>query len=611
MAGSDLRRDLQKLAVGSALLLFFIPLVTVGFARYGESKIDSLILQSIDANIAADASMGPEDKAAAQAFYRAHPPSAVCSDPDPQLEKYREAVCSAGSETWQFTWAERLGIYSAALGLFTLLLIGLLCVIAFRAPGAQYTSFMFGWRSLVAIIAVETVVQGVLAVWLSYWVSALFFNIYIPKLILLAGALAAGAVWVVMRALFRSVPEADPLEAELLSETDAPSLWKRVRELASRLGTEAPRVIVAGIDDNFFVTERGLSLTNGQRFEGRVLYLSLPLLRVMALSEADAVFSHELAHFRGGDAAASARLWPALVRYDFYLSSLYDGGVTIPAAYLMELYRAVFELALKQEQRRRELAADTEAAKLTSPDDVGRSLLKVAGYSSFRHHTENELFNQGSVHTAELGLQARIDSGLPTHVATQGFIEQVKTLRVPHPFDSHPPLDERFANVKSKLRLEDAPRVFEKRPDKTWADEVITGAAIEQRLWSAYEARFKQSHEVSLAYRYLPANETERQLVLRYFPDVSFPTKDGGAVRVTYVGLTLADGEQITFTDVHSATVEDGNFSTVLVITHGPSSKKSKVNLGHLKEHAEPFKQAFGEYWHREKAAHQFRVAKG
>jgi hypothetical protein len=103
MSGSDLKRDFLKVLLLPALTFLLVPLGSIGFARYGESKIDQIILDSIDVNIAADATMSPDDKQAATAFYRQHPPSSVCADPDPQLEKYREAVCQPGSETWQFT----------------------------------------------------------------------------------------------------------------------------------------------------------------------------------------------------------------------------------------------------------------------------------------------------------------------------------------------------------------------------------------------------------------------------------------------------------------------------------------------------------------------------
>jgi butyrate kinase len=68
--------------------------------------------------------------------------------------------------------------------------------------------------------------------------------------------------------------------------------------------------------------------------------------------------------------------------------------------------------------------------------------------------------------------------------------------------------------------------------------------------------------------------------------------------------VTLPDGEQIAFRDVSGAQIDDGNFSTNLVITHG-EKKKSKVNLRHLKEQAEPFKATFGQYWNRDQVARQ------
>jgi|APLak6261679142_1056127.scaffolds.fasta_scaffold00010_55 Zn-dependent protease with chaperone function len=608
MSAPDLKRDFLKVLLLPALTFLLVPLGSIGFARYGESKIDDIIFENIQQSIATDATMTADDRAAATEFYRAHPASSVCDDADPQLAQYREAACKPFDEVWQFLWAERLGWWMAALGLAAFLFIGVLSFIAYQNRNAQYWTFMLGWRGLVVVTALETAVQGVLAVWLSYWVTALLFNIYVPKLIIVVAIMAGWAVIAIVRALFKGVPPPLPFEAEQVQETDAPALWQRVRELASRLGTPAPRAIVAGIDDNFFVTENGLSLVDGKKLEGRTLYLSLPLLRVLAPSEADAVFSHELAHFRGGDTEASAKLQPALVRYEQYWASLVEGGVTAPASYVMRLYRALFELALKKEQRRRELVADAEAAKLTSPDDLGRSLLKVAGYSSFRNHTEAELFQHRETHQSELGLQARIDAGLPGHVASANFLAAVKEMRIPHPFDSHPPLEERFANVKSTVRVEDSARLFDTRPARTWADEVLTGRGIEERLWGAYEARFKANHEQSLAYRYLPATDEERRLVLRFFPDQSFTMKDGTTVRVTYVGLTLPDGEQIAFRDVTGAKVEDGNFSTQLTITHG-DKKKSKVNLGHLKTQAEPFKAAFAQYWQRDQVARQSSVA--
>lgn len=599
--------NFAKVLVLPALTFFLVPLLAVGFSAWGSARIDGMILDSVERSIASDRTLDEGGRASARAFFEAHPASTVCDDPDPDLQRFREAVCAPWSETWQFAGAARLARGAALLGLGGFLLIGLLGLVAWRWPRTQHGSFMLGWRLLVAITAVETVVQGVLLVWLSYWGTALLFDRYYPKLILVAAVLAGLAVLAVVRALLRKVPPPDPLEAERVGEADAPGLWRRVRELAARVGTEPPAVIAAGIDDNFFVTEAPMTLGDGSEVRGRALYASLPLLRTLSASEAAAVFGHELAHFAGGDTAASARLYPALERYRVYQATLAEGGLSVPAAHVMRLYRAVFELALKREQRRREFAADAVAARLTSPDDIGRSLLKIAGYSSFRAATENALFSQRGHHEGALAIQARVADGLAAHAASQAFQSHVEALDVPHPFDSHPPLRERLAAAGASVGVADAGELLQAQPADSWAGDVVTGPAIEERLWSAYEGRFKAQHEVSLAWRYLPATDEEREHVLRHFPDLAFPVKKGGEVRLTYRELTTAAGEVALLAEVSQAKIDDGTFSKSLVLTLKGDGKARtlKVDLKSLGDEEKRFTAAFGHYWERDQVARQ------
>jgi Zn-dependent protease with chaperone function len=610
---SDLRRSFVKVLVLPALTFLLVPAIAVGFARYGSSRIDGLILASAERAIAQDVSLSEQDRAAARAFYAAHPASAACADPDPGLADYRQAVCGTWSPTWQFMVAERVGWAAGLLGLVAFLLVGALGLVAFWSRRAQYWSFMLGWRSLVLVTVIETVAQGALVVWLSYWITALVFERYFPKLILVAAVAALAAVGSIVWALLRKMPGVEPLEAERVTEADAPGLWRRVRDLAARLGTEPPSVIAAGIDDNFFVTEQATPLTDGSSSGGRLLYVSLPLLRTLSLAEADAVFGHELAHFHGGDTVASARLYPMLVRYEAYSAALSSGGLTAPASYVMQLYRAIFELALKRDQRRRELLADAEASRLTSPDDLGRSLLKIVGYSSFRARTEGELFDHRKVHEGSLALRDRIQEGLPAFAASPGFQEHVRTLRVPHPFDSHPPLDERLSNVAATVGVGDAAALLREHPEHSWADEVLTAGAIEERLWSAYEARFKADHEVSLAWQYLPATDEERALVLRHFPDAAFPAK-GGEVRLTHLDLIRQDGARIALADIEAAKIDSGTFSNDLVLTRRGASGKErtfKVNLKALGKNADGFQEAFSRYWKRNQVARAAAAERG
>lgn len=599
-----------KVIVLPALTFLLVPLLTVGFCWYGQHRIDGMILGGITRSIDADPKLDAPRRAETRAFFEAHPASRVCAEQDPALARYRAAVCKPWGETWQFTQALRLGWLSALVGGLAFLAIGALGLLAYLSRRAQHWTFMLGWRLLVATTVAETLVQGVLLVWLSYWGTALLLERYFPKLILVAAVLAGVAALAIVRALLREVPLPAPLEAERLKPADAPALWSRVKDLAARLGTRPPLVIAAGIDDNFFVTESPMPLTDGTPGASRLLYVSLPLLRTLSAAEADAVLGHELAHFKGGDTAASARLWPALVRYDAYAATLAEGGLTRPAFCVLRLYRAVFELALKREQRRRELAADAEAARLTSPDDLGRSLLKISGYSDFRAHTERALFEQREAHRGELSLSGRIAEGLPAYAASQAFQAQVAALRVPHPFDSHPPLQDRLAHVAAAVQVGDAGRLLQAPPADSWADAILTASAIEGRLWAAYEARFKTSHEESLAWRYLPATDEERALVLRFFPDLAFPLKGGGTIQLTHRALTAADGQVAPLSAIAQARIVNGTFTSALVLELAAGEGRArtlKVKLRPLGAQQARFKAAFAHYWKRDQVARRSR----
>lgn len=511
----------------------------------------------------------------------------------------------------QFAQAHEVAQWALSLGAMAVVGAVILGCIAFANREAQTWAFMFGWRALVMVAGVEVVVQGGLATWLSYWLTAFYMQIYSVKLVAVVGMVALFAVWTVIRGIFRKMPSSQPLEAEVVSERDAPLLWTRLRELASRLRTEPPKHVVAGIDDNFFVTEHGVTLTSG-KLEGRTLYVSLPLLRVLKPSEADAVFSHEIAHLKGGDTAVSAQLGPELVRYNVYMNELASGGITKPVFYLLRMFNAIFELALAREKRSRELIADKAAARVTSADDVGRSLIKTTAYSSFRIETERSLFSHNALHTQSLALKERIDAGLGAHVATRDFAETLKSMRTPHPFDTHPLLEERLKNVASHVRFDQAAEMLLEPRSHTWVDDIATAAAIEQRLWDAYETRFREQHEQSLAFRYRPANDEERALVERFFPPCDFSDGKEYAVRITYEGLVIprCDVPLLRFEHIVKATIENRSFVNELRLEYqlAGAKKTAKVNLRKLGKQAEAVNAVFNHYWLRDQAARQHQA---
>ncbi len=597
------RQQLLKALLFAVLSLFLIPALTLGFVRYASHDRDVSFQRMIEDRIYADSQSTSEEKQAEIAFYRQRPPSKICSNTEPDAQKYRSAVCELYGEVWQFHTMQRVAVGTLLGGVALLLLIGALGALAFVNRHWQYTSFVAGWRLMMLAGAAEVVLQGAMGVWLSFWVTAFFVHKYYIKLILVAGALVAMGVVVLVIKIFQRVPLHNAVDGETVSEADAPLLWRRIRHMAKRLKTAPPDHIVAGIDTNFFVTEAPLTVGQ-QQLTGRSLFVSIPLLRVLSMPEADAVLGHELAHFRGGDTQASAQLGPKLQQYDNYVDGMHEGGFTVVVYYFMQLYRMVFQLALSRDSRAREFKADRTAAKLVSAQGIVQSLIKIAAYDHYRNNTERNLFERDQKLSSTLGIADAVAQGLRPYAMSIDFVDDMRTAHIPHPFDSHPPLVQRMHQVGHMVNPDDYGAIVREVPPTTWADEIITAQAIEQRLWTAYEQQFAQTHEHALAYRYEPANEQERELVLKYFPPVVFQLKDGASVEVNYNGIVPSGGEPMVEWDaVKALQYNDSSFGDSLTVTLNEKglvgSKTCKIKLSGLGKQKDAFNAALGRYWQR------------
>jgi len=599
--------DLFRVFLLTLVSLFAIPAATLAFTEYALRSQDAEFLQAIEKRIANDSRLTPAEKAEATGFYRSHQLSKACDATAPEDRNFHDKVCSPYSMQWQFHWADRAAIWTIVLGAALLAAALVLGALAFANRGLRYASFVAGWRLMTVSCAVEVVLQSAMLVWLSFWLTAYFWHSYYIKLIALAGIAAGAAVFYAIYTLFKKLPSGNEIEGELVSQADAPRLWERIRQLAARVKTAPPDHIVAGIDTNFFVTEAPCEV-KGRTLQGRTLFVSLPLLRVLDQTEADAVLAHELAHLGGGDTRSSAALGPKLLQFDQYTWKMRSGGLTIVAHYLLRLYRMIFAFALARDSREREYKADRVAAGLTAPHAIVQSLIKISAYASYRNDVERKLFEQDREHDGALGIARFVADGLPPYASSPAFIEAMKTAGVPHPYDSHPPLLERMRNVGHHVPESAYGGIVATAPQASWADEIETAHDIEQRLWSEYEQRFVQNHELSLAYRYEPATEEERAVVLRHFPPVGFELKNGERVDISYEGMhpsaNAADGgSAIPWDEVKSLTYKDGSFGDTLIVTHHDKgmlgARTTKVKLAGLGKQKENFKGVVGHYWRR------------
>ncbi|HZY18254.1 MAG TPA: M48 family metallopeptidase [Ramlibacter sp.] len=600
MRGSSIGSDLAKVLLYAVLALFTIPALTYGFVRHVQSVQDRDYLRTVEDRLLAGKLSSDEPQQVLEGFRR-HPLSSICDDGHPEARTLRQAACATWAPVWQFDLARKASLWTLVLGAAILAGVGALGALAFLSRSAQLWSLVAGWRLLMLGSAAEVALQGAMCLWLSYWVTAFFFHKYFVKLVLLAAVFVLLGIGMVVMGIFRRPRLDNEVVGEPVGQADAPRLWRRVQEIARRMKTAPPDHIVAGIDANFFVTEAGLRV-GGKELKGRCLYVSIPLLKVLDRSQADAVLGHELAHFRGGDTRASAQLGPRLVQFDHYVDAMAGGGLTRLVWPFMQLYRLILQVALSRDSREREFKADRTAARLVSPQAVVEALVKVMAYSHYRGVIESSLFDSRKKLQGRLGLAESVAGGLHRYASSDDFVDDMHAAHVPHPFDSHPPLVQRMQNVGFHLDPDAYGKTVSAPPHGSWADDIASGDAIEQRLWSAYEAAFAQQHELSLAYRYWPRNEDELAVVLKYFPPVTFALKKGG-IEVNHRGIA-PDGEpELPWDDVKDLQYQESSFGDSLTVTLNDKGmvghKTRKLGLSGLGKQKDAFNAAVAQYWHR------------
>ena len=607
-----LRQALVKTFLWAMLALLGVPLLTYGFVRYAQHRLDGQMLQTIDRRMTENNIQDPAQRAQIRQDYAPVLPSVVCANRDPEAQELRNDLCEFNGRIWHFHWARIASLWTLALGVVILAGVLALGRMAFASRQAQYRSLLMGWRFLQLGSAGVVVLQGVLCLWLSFWLTAFFFHSYYVKLIGVAAIFAAAGVFMVLGRIFQRIQDENVVEGEVLAQGDAPALVDRVREIAARLHTEPPQHIIGGIDANFFVTESPIT-AGGQTLSGRSLFVSIPLLRLLTPDQASAVLSHELAHFSGGDTQAGAKLGPLLLRYDTYLQGMAQGGLTLLVYPAMQFFRLMQQLAISRDSRQREFLADRKAAEVISAQAISESLIKIGAYAQYRSRIENKLFESQQKLGNELGLSASVAQGLPSYAISPDFAQDMREAPIPHPFDSHPPLAERMKNVGHVVAEADMAGIVQTQPLVTWANAIRSASAIEQRLWGQYEQQFAQNHEEVLAYRYEPANAQEQAHVETYFPPVQFEVKKGFLL-VDYRGLTPADGDaQILWDDVHSLTYNDSTLGDTLVVAFkekrlgGITHRTQTVKLRGLGKQKAAFTDTVGRYWARNQTMHQWR----
>ncbi|WP_425618749.1 M48 family metallopeptidase [Anatilimnocola sp. NA78] len=561
-----------KTFVLPALFVFVGPLVSLLFFLHAQHRYDSEIRTAILNQIDAEQNVAPEQKKAAREFFQSASVSQLLLTPEgDQLGLPSSTLRDYAT----FRWLIRLSIASLVGGVLVFAFAGACVLVSLRSQYAQYLSLLLSWQVLRIYSALLTIALGIMLVALSYWVTALWFNAYSVKLVLIAGILALCGVGAILAAIFKRPKHDFVVEGVVLPKDPSSSLWQALESICTKVGAQPPDQIVAGIDDNFFVTEQPLT-ADGKKLTGKTLFVSLALLKQLHAAEADAVLAHEMAHFSGRDTLFSKKIAPLLQRYEAYLDALYHGGYTRPIFYFMLCFRALFELSLGKHSREREFRADAIAAQVTSPHDFAGALLRIAAYSKFRTSVEQDLFSQEqALVTADVS--QRIARGFSEYATAFSADPDVGLSETAHPFDSHPPMLQRFQAIGVQLNANDICSRLKVTGDGRWYHHIPYADELERAQWEEFEEQFRGFHESTLAYRFMPDNPDEQAVVEKAFPAKKIEGKEG-TIEFDFSKFQHATWpDAILFSEINSSELND---SGVMTIHYTRTSKQKRtINL--------------------------------
>lgn len=594
-------------------IILLIPVLGWVFYAYAERTFDNQARQSMIASIESDSEMTAEDKAQALEVAKQLPLSRIMASFNPALREMQDSIdSSVRRDYFMFRWLRRTAMLCIFIAVLATIAVGTTVALSLISQPVQYWCLRISWYILRLTCLLEVLGQGLLVASMSYWVTVILIERISLKLVLVGILGSVAAVGILIAAIFKGLPPPPTVEGKLLAEADAPELWGRVSQMAAALGIARPDSIVVGIDDNFYVTENPLQV-GSKVIQGRTLFASLALLKVLSRHEADAVLAHEMAHFSGQDTVYGRKTAPLLQRYVYYLEALYEGGISRPIFYYMFFFWNLFQLSLSQVSRAREFRADGIGAQLTTPGAMAGALVKIAAYCKYRGKVQSELMATEQ-QLATVDISTRLATGFPEYLRTCIGGTELADASTPHPFDSHPTLERRLGALGldpvQTLRHEG---VLQPVPD-TWFHSIQSAAELEAQQWKEYEEKFQKLHELTLLFRYLPEGDEQTALVVKHFPPIHFTTAKGESLDLDYRQIRISKWESaILFSTIKTVAEEESFGKKYLKITYRvPDATKDQSQKFQPAEFTGPkeCEATFKEYYGRFMAAKEYALAK-
>lgn len=346
---------------------------------------------------------------------------------------------------------------AGAAGLGLLLLVGLAAAGKACQERRERLARLFtpGLRLAIAGIVVLALLHAVLGIGGLYllgqvierWPSFIVFGLVV------AGLLVALSVAQVAMAVARRPPLS--LVGRIAAPASHPRLVAAISTLASSLGVRMPDRLVLGLAPGCFVVDGHVSTLDGAA-QGRTLYLSLPLARILSVEELRAILAHELAHFRQPDEDLTVRFYPAYAAAGRALEVLrrkargWRAVAVAPALWLLAFFVEGFAPAARSAAREREQVADAAAVSIAGREAAATALVKTHAFSPAWDAVREAMdaaVAEGTQYTSASALFVQVvnDNAGPVRLVGLG------RLALWHPVDALPALGDRLAALGVNL----------------------------------------------------------------------------------------------------------------------------------------------------------------
>jgi Zn-dependent protease with chaperone function len=496
---------------------FAIPLAMLIFFAIAPRWLDHNLHTQLAAGIAKAASLSASTKAQRTAQLEGIDFEKVCTATPKGMETARQKLEAAGI-CGQFRRL-RLGMGLSVLLVIILTGVTLMTFVLNRRASQSRTklinSYRFAWRLSTAAAIVKVLLLIPLLGYGCFELTTLAAGQYLPMLIAAVVIGGAMALWRSIQILLRPVPlEFQRKMVRAVTEKEAPLLWSEVRDAAARVGTAPPDSILVGMEQNFFVTELAV-VFDGGRTAGRTLYLSYPLMRQLSPDEVMSIVGHELGHFLGEDTLITREFYPMRHRAMATMKAMAASGwVGWTSVHSLLFFHWSFARTENEMSRQRELEADRIAAKLTSPETVGRALMKI--------HIFAEAFNLALARRDANPFDVPMAACVRDELAPKPeYWVRLFERTTAHPLDSHPPLRARLQALEQPATPEAALAVATVETESAFGrwfagqDSLFAGI-----LGDALKA-VDRVRTAKASY----ATEEGRRLLDQKFPEVIWPSR--------------------------------------------------------------------------------------